>query len=146
MTTNTARYISGYLDTATGMYKLGARYYDPTAGRFTQYDPSGQEANPYVYAAGNPISFSDVTGLMTDAEAELTGQIVTAAFDVAAIGLIAGTGGAAALPIGLLWGAAGGSIGGGVAATLQGGSSAEIQSASLLGAGYGALGAFFSPA
>ena len=44
---NSLRYISGYLDRASGLYKLGARFYDPTIGRFTQYDPSGQESNPY---------------------------------------------------------------------------------------------------
>jgi len=47
-TANPFRYISGYLD-PSGLYKLGARYYDPTAGRFTQPDPSGQETNRYAY-------------------------------------------------------------------------------------------------
>ena len=31
---NPHRYTGGYLDTTTGLYKLGARYYDPTLGRF----------------------------------------------------------------------------------------------------------------
>ena len=42
---------------------MGARWYDPTLGRFTQADPSGQETNPYLYAAGNPINGMDSTGL-----------------------------------------------------------------------------------
>lgn len=63
VTSNTVRYISGYRDSTTGLYKLGARYYDTTIGRFTQFDPSGQEANPYAYAGCNPINVSDPTGL-----------------------------------------------------------------------------------
>ncbi|MFI5859742.1 RHS repeat-associated core domain-containing protein [Streptomyces parvulus] len=34
---------------------MGHRYYDPTLGRFTQPDPSGQEQNAYLYAASDPI-------------------------------------------------------------------------------------------
>jgi RHS repeat-associated protein len=47
------RYISAYLD-PSGLYKMGARYYDPNLGRFTQPDPSGQESNAYLYAGGTP--------------------------------------------------------------------------------------------
>ncbi|MEJ1200443.1 RHS repeat-associated core domain-containing protein [Streptomyces sp. CCNWLW238] len=39
------RYTGAYAD-PTGLYKMGHRYYDPTLGRFTQPDPSGQETNP----------------------------------------------------------------------------------------------------
>ncbi|WP_306768252.1 RHS repeat-associated core domain-containing protein [Streptomyces sp. S1] len=56
------RYAGAYLD-PTGLYKMGARYYDPTLGRFTQPDPSGQEKNPYLYAVGDPINHTDPTGL-----------------------------------------------------------------------------------
>ena len=59
---NSLRYISGYQDRGSGLYKLGARYYDPSIGRFTQYDPTGQEANPYGYAEGDPINNADPTG------------------------------------------------------------------------------------
>ncbi|MFG2322322.1 RHS repeat-associated core domain-containing protein [Streptomyces sp. NPDC048568] len=41
------RYVGAYAD-PTGLYKMGHRYYDPTLGRFTQPDPSGQEKNPYL--------------------------------------------------------------------------------------------------
>ncbi|MEN8656137.1 RHS repeat-associated core domain-containing protein, partial [Streptomyces sp. 21So2-11] len=58
------RYAGTYAD-ATGLYKMGARYYDPTLGRFTQPDPSGQEANPYLYAAADPVNNTDPTGLWT---------------------------------------------------------------------------------
>ncbi|MFE6252287.1 RHS repeat-associated core domain-containing protein [Streptomyces niveus] len=42
---------------------MGARYYDPSLGRFTQPDPSGQDTNPYLYAGGDPVNGSDPTGL-----------------------------------------------------------------------------------
>lgn len=60
---NTIRYIGQHLEPATGLYKLGARYYDASIGRFTQMDPSGQERNPYSYAACDPLNSLDPTGL-----------------------------------------------------------------------------------
>ena len=59
---NPFQYTAGYLDSNTGLYKLGARYYDPTLGRFTQQDPSGQEVNLYAYAGNNPINNVDPSG------------------------------------------------------------------------------------
>jgi RHS repeat-associated protein len=59
---NPIRYIGEHHD-GDGIHKLGARYYDPAQGRFAQMDPSGQEANAYLYASGNPTNFSDPTGL-----------------------------------------------------------------------------------
>ncbi|MFJ5999843.1 RHS repeat-associated core domain-containing protein [Streptomyces sp. NPDC092370] len=56
------RYTGAYLD-PTGLYKMGHRYYDPSFGRFTQPDPSGQETNPYLYAKGDPVNNSDASGL-----------------------------------------------------------------------------------
>ncbi len=56
------RYAGAYAD-PTGLYKMGHRYYDPTLGRFTQPDPSGQEKNAYLYAAGDPINNMDPSGL-----------------------------------------------------------------------------------
>jgi len=60
---NPMRYISGYFDSSAGLYKLGARYYDAAQGRFTQFDPSGQEANPYAYGNGDPVNNLDPSGL-----------------------------------------------------------------------------------
>ena len=60
---NRYQYIGGQYDTTTGLYHLQARYYDPTLGRFTQPDPSGQEANTYLYSSAKPIMMSDPTGL-----------------------------------------------------------------------------------
>jgi hypothetical protein len=42
--------------------KLGARYYNPTTARFTQPDPSGKEANTYIYAGDDPTNLVDPTG------------------------------------------------------------------------------------
>ncbi|MEU1075117.1 MULTISPECIES: RHS repeat-associated core domain-containing protein [unclassified Streptomyces] len=58
------RFAAGYKD-PTGLYHLGARYYDPTLGRFTQPDPSGQEKNPYLYAEGDPANRIDPDGLFS---------------------------------------------------------------------------------
>jgi RHS repeat-associated protein len=60
-------FAGGYLDT-TGLVKFGARYYDPSVGRWTQQDPiGGSIANPgtvnrYVYVNDNPANNSDPTG------------------------------------------------------------------------------------
>jgi RHS repeat-associated protein len=65
---NPWRYVGQYLDTETGMYHMGARYYDPTIARFTQQDPqAGQLARPltlnrYLYANDNPVNSCDPTG------------------------------------------------------------------------------------
>jgi RHS repeat-associated protein len=52
-----------YADGATGLMHLGARYYNPTDGRFVQQDPSGNAANPYGYAGANPTNIVDPSGL-----------------------------------------------------------------------------------
>jgi RHS repeat-associated protein len=85
------RYTGTYLD-PSGLYKMGARYYDPQLGRFTQPDPSGQEKNSYLYAAGDPINNTDPSGLLS------LGEGLTRAGQ--AVGL-AGALAAPALPLGL---------------------------------------------
>jgi RHS repeat-associated protein len=80
--TNPWRYAGGYYDTATGLTKMGARYYDPGTGRFTQPDPSHQEQNNYTYAGNDPINNTDPTGLsVLDSVLTYTGF----ALDVAAL-------------------------------------------------------------
>lgn len=59
---NRLLYTGALLDTATGLYRLGIRWYDPNTGRFTQPDPTTQETNPYTYAGGNPCNNTDPTG------------------------------------------------------------------------------------
>ena len=48
----------------TGFYDLGARYYEPTSGRFLSADPMGQAASPslYDFANGDPVNFFDPDG------------------------------------------------------------------------------------
>ncbi|QGQ20475.1 hypothetical protein GC089_16370 [Cellulomonas sp. JZ18] len=61
----------GFLDKpvdATGLVQVGARYYDPTIGRFLSVDPVMVMATPqqwaaYSYANNNPVTYSDPTGL-----------------------------------------------------------------------------------
>ncbi|WP_316289088.1 RHS repeat-associated core domain-containing protein [Clavibacter michiganensis] len=72
---NSLRYIGGYQE-SKDLYKMGARYYDASLGRFTQYDPSGQESQPYAYAACDPINAKDPSGL------ECIGTIATSVLAV----------------------------------------------------------------
>jgi RHS repeat-associated protein len=61
-----------------GPYKIGARYYHPALGRWTQQDPLHQpndlrNANRYVYTGQDPVNRTDPTGTTqgqchTDAE------------------------------------------------------------------------------
>ncbi len=46
-----------------GSTKMEGRYYQPELGRWTQRDPSGQEANAYLYVGGDPANFADSSGL-----------------------------------------------------------------------------------
>jgi RHS repeat-associated protein len=49
---------------ATGFHYLGARYYEPTGGRFLSADPAGHGASIslYDYANGDPVNFADPDG------------------------------------------------------------------------------------
>jgi RHS repeat-associated protein len=60
---NPFRWIGAVWDAATGLYKMGARYYAPALGRFTQPDPLNVESPTYTYAGGDPINASDQSGL-----------------------------------------------------------------------------------
>jgi len=53
---NPWQYTGGYLDSETGLVKLGQRYYDPGTGRWTQQDPLG---GGYVYVSDDPNDLTD---------------------------------------------------------------------------------------
>jgi RHS repeat-associated protein len=60
-------------DDTTGLTYLNARYYDPILSRFLTPDPllnagAPTTHNPYTYALGNPLTFSDATGLACSKE------------------------------------------------------------------------------
>ncbi len=59
---NPWRYAGQYQDTTTGLYKMGARYYQPELGRWTQPDPSGLETNAFAYVGGDPVNYIDPSG------------------------------------------------------------------------------------
>ncbi|MFE7808736.1 RHS repeat-associated core domain-containing protein [Streptomyces sp. NPDC057430] len=55
-------------DDSIGLVHLGARFYDPTIGRFLSPDPVNRPYEPhglnaYTYSANNPATFSDPNGL-----------------------------------------------------------------------------------
>ena len=62
---NRYRYNGKELESATGSYEYGARWYDPAAGRFTGVDPLTADYaswSPYNYVMGNPIINIDPDG------------------------------------------------------------------------------------
>jgi RHS repeat-associated protein len=62
---NTQQY-TGRENDGTGLYYLRGRYYDPSTARFISEDPVGWasgQTNAYAYVGGNPVQFSDPSGL-----------------------------------------------------------------------------------
>jgi len=57
---NSFKYVGKYgvMTDLNDLLYMRARYYVPSIGRFTQYDPIGA-VNPYVYTKNNPISWID---------------------------------------------------------------------------------------
>ena len=62
--------------------KFGARYYDPSVGRFLQQDPDPGKLNipstflsKYIHAVNNPVMFSDPSG------ASILGDVFNAVFN-----------------------------------------------------------------
>ncbi len=52
-----------HTDTDYGLKHLGARYYDPTTGRFLSRDPIKDGRNWYGYCASAPVGMFDANGL-----------------------------------------------------------------------------------
>jgi RHS repeat-associated protein len=63
-------FAGGLHDPDTGFICFGARDYDPQTGRWTAADPirfDGGDANLYLYAAADPVNFTDASGLNSSA-------------------------------------------------------------------------------
>lgn len=60
----------------TGLYWLGARYYEPGSGRFLSADPFGHEASMslYDYANGDPVNYLDPDGRLAKQAAQKYGE------------------------------------------------------------------------
>ena len=55
------------LDTETGLYYYGARYYDPRVSIFLNVDPLAEKTmTPYAYTNNNPIMLVDPTGMASE--------------------------------------------------------------------------------
>ncbi|WP_286441879.1 MULTISPECIES: RHS repeat-associated core domain-containing protein [unclassified Myroides] len=66
---NVYKFNAKELDTQTGYYYYGARYYDPGASIFLSVDPLAEKMpnyNPYAYTFNNPINFTDPTGMVPE--------------------------------------------------------------------------------
>ena len=66
--------MGGRLDSETGLYNYGARYYDPSLSIWTGVDPLADQApgwTPYRYGFNNPVRMIDPDGRFeTEAEAQ----------------------------------------------------------------------------
>ncbi len=56
------KYTGKELDSKTGLYYFGSRYYDPVMGRFLTPDPAWQYDSPYIMGANDPLSGTDPDG------------------------------------------------------------------------------------
>ena len=73
---NPVRFSSELLDTATGCYYYGYRYYHPDTGRWLSRDPIGElgGVNLYGFVGNNPISKTDRLGLMAVVRPDSSGN------------------------------------------------------------------------
>jgi len=68
----------------TGLIYMRARHMDPALGRFISEDPARDGANWFLYCEGNPTSYTDRSGMVTEELALLELQVARAA---AAVGM-----------------------------------------------------------
>lgn len=128
------------LDEKTGLYYYGARYYDPTVGRFITPDtivqsPGGnpQTLNRYTYCNNNPVNLIDPTGHFWFIPAIMAA--IKAAITAAASYVVANS---AAIAVGALVGG----VVGGISSAAMGG---DFWQGAGTGALSGAIFAGFSP-
>jgi RHS repeat-associated protein len=111
-TPNPFRFTGEYLD-ASGVYKIGLRYYSPTSGAWTQIDPELRavnaahppEANPYAYSGDDSINFTDPTGAGWGDALQCVGGAIEVGAGVAGVAVgIAGEAPSAGVSTGLVIG------------------------------------------
>ena len=74
---NNLRFPGQYFDQETGLHYNYFRYYSPDIGRYLRSDPLGLLAdfNTYLYAAGNPVRFTDPEGLSPNRNQGILGRL-----------------------------------------------------------------------
>jgi RHS repeat-associated protein len=60
---NVEKFTGYFRDAETGLEYADQRYHEPGKGRFTTPDPIGSGLNHYAYVGGDPINFTDPTGM-----------------------------------------------------------------------------------
>ena len=77
------KYAGQELDTESGLYYFGARYYDPELGIFTTPEDDAEFFNPYLYAGNDPASATDTGGHFYVAIARMVARVLKVAIKVA---------------------------------------------------------------
>ncbi len=90
----------GHTADSTGLTYMRARYYDPELGRFISEDPAGQGSNWYAYCSGDPVSYTDATGLVYGPDDVLVQEVTAASAAVGAGASCHPETGDCALPLG----------------------------------------------
>ncbi|MEV1045791.1 RHS repeat-associated core domain-containing protein [Streptomyces sp. NPDC049916] len=130
-------YTGTYLD-PSGLYKMGARYYDPQLGRFTQPDPSGKESNPYAYCAGDPVNHMDPSGLdFLGWDTKEWGNALSITGTAVGLAGLAVTGGGLPVAIGMAAASTGLSTAGGI---MKGDPAGQVAASAIFGAATGGIG------
>jgi len=99
------RYTGQRIETGTGLYDYGARWYDPQIGRFLAPDSivpnvgSSQSLNRYAYVSGNPLKYTDPSGHWLESAIDIA-FIIYDIHDIATNGLSLESGAALALDVG----------------------------------------------
>jgi RHS repeat-associated protein len=134
----------------SGLYDFGARFYDPSIGRFLSPDAAEQYSDPYLFASSSPESFVDPDGNFAILIAIAIGAYFGAAATNHSMSPLHWDFGAEKTYAGMVVGGAIGATGAGAGAEVaeaaeavgaSGGTAAEAASASVSFFGHAAVGA-----